>query len=91
MSWMDIQRLILAAGPEYETTNVPKQEWRRQFHELVSAEKFDRIIMSCIVLNMIQMAVFSEGMNNVLGDLLDITNLIFTAIFINVVLSLAAT
>jgi hypothetical protein len=24
LGWMDIQRLILAANPDYETTNVPK-------------------------------------------------------------------
>lgn len=79
---MDIQRLILAAGPEYETTNFPAQKWRQKFHILVSSEKFDKIIMSCIVLNMVQMAVFSEGQHKVVGSLLDFTNLIFTAIFI---------
>jgi hypothetical protein len=82
MGWMDIQRLILSAGPEYETTNVPRQPWRKEFHDLVSSERFDMVIMSCIVLNMVQMAVFSEGMSNLVSTLLDFTNFGFTAVFI---------
>ena len=38
--------------------------------------------MIFIILNMVQMAVFSEGQHKVVGSLLDFTNLIFTAIFI---------
>ena len=79
---MDIQRLILSASPEYETTNVPKTPWRKRFHDLVSSEKFDQVIMACIILNMIQMAVFSEGMSKWVSSLLNFTNLIFTGIFI---------
>lgn len=58
---MDIQRLILSAQPDYETTNVPKEAWRKHFHDMVSSQRFDLIIMSCIVLNMIQMAIMHEN------------------------------
>jgi len=37
LGWMDIQRLILQAQPEYETTNVPQAKWRKKFHDLVSS------------------------------------------------------
>lgn len=40
------------------------------------------IIMSCIVLNMIQMACFYEGMSTGIASILDFSNYIFTAIFI---------
>jgi len=53
LAWMDIQRLILEAAPDYETTNVPKQKWRVKFHKLVSSDLFDGIIMLFIILNMI--------------------------------------
>ena len=53
LGWMDIQRLILSSNPEYETTNVPNSAWRRKFHDLVRSERFDMIIMGCIILNMI--------------------------------------
>jgi hypothetical protein len=53
LSWMDIQRLILGSEPDYETTNVPKSKFRRKFHDLVSSNRFEGFIMSCIILNMI--------------------------------------
>ena len=53
MSWMDIQKMILSAEQEYNSTNVPKNRVRRYFHELVSSDRFDLVIMSCIILNML--------------------------------------
>ena len=79
---MDIQRLILQASPDYETTNVPKQLWRRKFHTFVSSSKFESFIMGVIMLNMFQMALFHIGQTREIEMLLDITNYIFTAIFI---------
>jgi len=35
LSWMDIQRLILTAEPDYETTNVPENPRRKTVHDLV--------------------------------------------------------
>lgn len=52
LGWIDIQRLILGASPEYESTNVPDQNWRKYFHRLVTSLEFDIVIMGCIVLNM---------------------------------------
>ena len=60
LGWQDIQKLILTSEPEYESTNVPKEPWRKTFHELVSSNEFDVVIMLCIVLNMIQMAMSYE-------------------------------
>lgn len=53
MGWMDIQKLILQAEPEYNSTNVPKNFVRKYFHDLVSSDRFDLIIMSAIILNML--------------------------------------
>jgi hypothetical protein len=39
--------------PEYETTNVPENPWRKYFHDLVCTRYFEIGIMSCIVLNML--------------------------------------
>lgn len=72
----------MSANPDYETTNVPKQEWRKQFHNLVSSQKFDGIIMTVIILNMVQMAVLHEGQSEAFSGVLDFSNYIFTAIFI---------
>ena len=53
---MDIQKLILSSSPDYETTNVPTQIWRKKIHDIVISDQFDNSIMACIVLNMLQMA-----------------------------------
>lgn len=82
MGWMDIQRLILQAEPEYNSTNVPKNVVRKYFHDLVSGDRFDLTIMTCIILNMIQMGCFAEGMSQSMIQFLDFTNIIFTIIFI---------
>lgn len=58
---MDIQRLILEAEPDYETTNVPKSKWRMKFHKLTSSDQFEGVIMIFILLNMLQMAVAFES------------------------------
>ena len=79
---MDIKRLILTAAPDYETTNVPKSEWRKKFHDLVTSNPFDAIIMSCIMLNMVQMACLHENQSSSFTWFLDFTNYIFTTVFI---------
>lgn len=61
LAWMDIQRLILSQSPEYETTNVPESSFRKYFHDLVCTRIFEIIIMTCIVLNMLQMSLEFEG------------------------------
>jgi hypothetical protein len=80
--WQDIMKLILKAEPEYESTNVPKQPWRKNFHRLVSSEMFDNIIMCAIILNMVQMASISESQTIGFQYFLAITNYLFTIIFI---------
>ena len=88
---MDIQRLILSAAPDYETTNVPKQQWRRKFHTLVSSSRFESTIMGVIMVNMIQMGSLHEGQSKEFAAVLDVTNYIFTAIFfVEAVLKLIA-
>ena len=72
----------MSSEPEYETTNVPTAAWRRRFHKLVNSDRFDVVIMSCIVLNMVQMALYYEGQPSIYGGILDFSNYIFTAIFI---------
>ena len=61
MGWMDIQKLILSSEPDYETTNIPSQPWRKYFHDLVVSTQFEASIMICIVLNMFQMALSHEN------------------------------
>ena len=66
-----MQRMIIDARPDFETTNVPSQPWRKKFHKLVSSTQFDIVIIVCIVLNMLQMALFYEGSNAMWDTVLD--------------------
>lgn len=81
LGWQDIQKLILTAEPDYETTNVPKEPWRKTFHDLVSSNSFDVFIMINIVLNMIQMSLTYETQTEGFTWFLDFTNYIFTTVF----------
>jgi hypothetical protein len=74
--------MILQTTPDYETTNVPVNPWRRKFHMLVTSEKFDNTIMFCIILNMIQMMCYYEDMNMHILNFLNICNLILSFIFL---------
>lgn len=72
----------MGAEPEYNSTNVPESKCRRKFHDLVSSNPFDYLIMTCIILNMFQMACFAEGASEDLVFFLDFSNYIFTIVFL---------
>lgn len=76
--------MILTAEPEYETTNVPKpsQKLRRKFHDLVSSSPFEKFIMSCIILNILQMALNQENLTPGVIFALDVSGNIFSVIFL---------
>jgi hypothetical protein len=72
----------LSSTPAYETTNVPKELWRRNLHKLVVSSKFELIIMGFIILNMVQMACLVENQSTFMTGILDFANIIFTIVFI---------
>jgi len=80
-TWIDMQKMVVLARPDFETTNVPKARWRKPFHRLVSKNGFDIFIMACIFLNMMQMAGLYETASYSYKEILDIINLVFTTIF----------
>ena len=61
LNWLDMQKMIIAAKPDFECIDVPQTPFRNRVHKIVSSNAFDIFIMSCIVLNMIQMALSFEG------------------------------
>ena len=82
LHWMDMQRMIIDAQPDFESTNVPNEAWRRKLHGWVGSNKFDMAVMGCIVLNMGQMACSYEGSTLFYQGVLDLVNYFFTAVFI---------
>ena len=82
LKWTDMQKMIVKATPDYETTNVPHSSFRRFFHDIVRTSKFDIVIMVFIVLNMLQMAIIYNDASQIYLDALKISNYVFTSIFI---------
>ena len=81
LKWIDIMRMILNSNPDIQTTYIPKNKIRRKLHTFVNSNLFEYFIMTCIVLNMFQMAIDYEGSSVTYNKALTYINYIFTAIF----------
>ncbi len=80
--YYDFLKQIELAVPEWSTFKKPEKGIRKFFYKIISSPFFDNFIMFIIVCNMLTMAMNYEGMNDDLKNILEIINLIFTAIFI---------
>ena len=56
--------------------------FRYKMHQVVESNPFEYTIMTCIVLNMFQMALDHDGASPSMLKFLQVTNYIFTAIFV---------
>ena len=76
--------MILKAQVPTTSTHKPKeyQKWRLKLYKLVTSNFFETSIITVIFLNMLQMAVAYEGSTQFVNYFLDLTNYIFTVIFI---------
>ncbi len=79
--WIDIMRLIAEAQPDLEPLQRPSRGCRLRLYKFVNHEGFDIFIISCIVLNMVTLALHFNGAPALLQDVLFVSNLVFTAIF----------
>lgn len=79
-----MQVMIIDAKIPIGATHKPrvKQKWRLKAYNLVTAHVFEVGILVIIVLNMLQMAFTFEGSSGAINSFMDMTNYIFTAIFI---------
>ena len=78
---MDMQKMIVGARPDYETTNVPRVRWRRLFHKLVCSRHFELFILTCIIANMVSLSCFKDEASTHYLNILDDINMVFTGIF----------
>jgi len=76
--------MIIKAECPHDISNMPdpKNAFRRRIWKLVRSNPFDYVIMGTIILNVAQMAVGFEGQPASVDTFLQITNYIFTAVFI---------
>lgn len=89
--WQDMLKMIQNSDPDFEFIRVPKEPLRLKVHSIVTSNAFDIAIMSCIVLNMVQMALYIEGAPKTYVEALEGVNLFFTAVFLlEAILKIAA-
>lgn len=74
--------MIQNQDPDFEFIRVPKTPFRLRVHSVVTSNSFDIAIMSCIVLNMVQMALYIEGAPQSYVNALEGINLFFTSAFL---------
>ena len=76
--------MVLKAKCPHSILHKPdaKHEHSYRAWELVTSQQFEIFILAMIVLNMVQMAITHEGSPILLNNIMDVTNMIFTAVFI---------
>ena len=87
VKWVDMMKMIVEATPDIETVSRPKEGWRKYVHSLVTGSEwkhnyFDYFIMTCIVLNMLHMAVNFDDSPQTYNLVLEKINYFFTAVFL---------
>ena len=80
--WIEIQGMILSAKCPHDISNRPSTPMRIKVWKIVRSDAFDYCIMGVIVLNMFQMAFSYEGAPDNWVNFLEVTNYIFTVIFL---------
>ena len=92
MRWIMVQDLTLRARPDFDLLTRPKNKIRQILFRLITSKGFETTIMGCIILNIISMGFFHEGISTNNQNLLTTVNLVFTMIFLlEAVLKLTAT
>ena len=82
LNWIEVQRMIIMAEPNYNARTVPKQDdWRKPFHQFVTSAGFEGFTSMIIVLNMIQMSMLFDTASQEYLAALELINYIFTGIF----------
>ena len=74
--------MIVKAKVEHDKLNMPDRIWRYKLWKIANSKAFEQSIMAFIILNMVQMALDYEGRPNSIGVFLQVTNYIFTVVFL---------
>ncbi|MCB9207625.1 MAG: ion transporter [Ignavibacteriales bacterium] len=80
--WLEIQKLVPTANPDYQFFMVPSHKINVFFYKIINYKYFDLIIMVCIVFNIVTMALSYETSSTSYNTILDNINYFFTAVFI---------
>ena len=81
-NWIAIQDMITKAKVAHDKLNMPDDLWRYRLWKIANSKPFEQSIMAFIILNMLQMALDYEGKLNSISIFLQLTNYIFTVVFL---------
>jgi hypothetical protein len=79
-SWVNIQKMLIGIRPS-RSTIVPDGLLREVLYHLITHEKFDMFIMSCILLNMVVMSLNHVDETEMWETSLTWANNVFTLVF----------
>lgn len=80
--WVEMQRLIINSKLKLENNIQNHTGIRGLLFKVIKSDYFQYFILVCIVLNMVQMAIYYENSPHIYTSSLETVNLIFTIIFI---------
>ena len=81
-NWIAIQDMITKAHVAHDKLNMPDILWRFRLWKFINNTHFEKTIMTFIILNMLQMACDYEGSPPSVGLFLQVSNYIFTLVFL---------
>ena len=74
--------MIITARPDFSKFFIPQQPFRKKLYDLINSNKFESVIMACIILNIVSMALVFEGSSDKYKSVLEGINYFFTSVFI---------
>lgn len=82
LRWIEMQKKIIRAKPEYEKIKKPTGRMRILVYKLVNSGYFEASIMTCILLNIFTMAMAYDDSSAEYDKILENVNTFFTSVFI---------
>ncbi|EWS72781.1 cation channel family transporter (macronuclear) [Tetrahymena thermophila SB210] len=80
--WIELQRLIVRSTPDFTSMKPPSNFFRKFLWRIVESQKLEIFIISCIIGNVIVMAMTYDTSPQSFDQILSNINLAFTSVFI---------
>ena len=80
--WVEMQRLVVNSKLKLENVQNKASKIQAGLYKIAKSSAFTYFILACIVLNMVQMAIYYDGASATYIKILEYLNLTFTIIFI---------
>lgn len=82
IKWIQMQKMIRAATPNYVEIIIPQNKFRLFFYKIVNSQYFEWFILTMISFNMLVLAMIYNNMNPFYSNLLTDIGFLFTTVFI---------